>query len=482
MSNEDVRVSDSGAESTPTTKTIDDVTIADIELPAFTRFLGVLLVGLAFFVLPVPSGSTVTVPFDIFVGMIEQRFTQAVLTLSWVLVAVAAVLTTVSEANKRGYVQLGDDTADALHADIWSTSVAFWAMRLIGLFVATAFLLSVGPSWLLDPNVSGVIWETLILSVVIIIPLGSIFVNLLVECGALEFVGMLSRPVMKPLFRVPGRSALDAVASWAGSFAIGFYLTRKVLDRGGYDKRDVFIICSCFGTGSIGTIGVFASAFELLHIFPLILLSYLLAIVVTGIIAVRVPPVSLVPREYITEPNLEMEFRGTVTDYVRLATSEAVKESKGTSTLRAAWDGLVDGLELTATFLGTVLTIGSAVLIVYHNTMVFQLLSAPVEPLVALFGIPDAGAVSSALILGFADLYVAALTAVGLAPEAKFFVLLVVSGQILYISASAPMMMDMFEDIPVRFRDIVAIFVSRTLILIPVGAVITHAVSYLGLL
>lgn len=482
MSNEDVWVREQGDRSATAETTIEDVEISSIEFLPFIRFVGVFVLGIAFFVFPIPSNNTVTVPFDIFVGMIEQQFAQEVLWLSWGMVGGAALLTTATELHRRDIVRLDDATAERLHMNVWSTSSVFWVMRLLGVLVATAFMLSVGPSWLLDPAVSDIIWGTLVLSIVIIIPLGSIFVNLLVECGALEFVGMLSRPVMKPLFRVPGRSALDAVASWAGSFAIGFYLTRKVFDRGGYDKRDVFIICSCFGTGSIGTIGVFAAAFKMLHIFPLIILSYLLAIVATAAVAVRVPPISRVPREYITEPNVEMDFHGTPVDYVRLAVSEAVEESRGTFTLKAAWDGLIDGLELTATFLGTVLTIGATVLVIYHNTMVFQTMAAPLEPLIALFGIPDAGAVASALLLGFADLYVGALTAVGLAAKAKFFVLLVVSGQILFLSASAPVMMDMFDDIPVRFRDVLAIFVSRTLILIPVSAAITHAVGALGLL
>jgi hypothetical protein len=44
------------------------------------------------------------------------------------------------------------------------------------------------------------------------------------------------------------------------------------------------------------------------------------------------------------------------------------------------------------------------------------------------------------------------------------------------------MIMDMFSDVPVRFRDLVALFVMRTIILVPLIAGITHAVAALGLL
>jgi nucleoside recognition membrane protein YjiH len=423
-------------------QTIGQTTLDKIELRPFLRFFAVFIIGVAFFVLPVSWNGTVTVPFDIVVSMIEESYGQYVLGLAWLMVIVAGVLTTVSELHSRERVHVSETTAKRLHLTLWSTSSMFWVLRIIGAVVATGFFFEVGPAWLLASEIAGVAWGTLVLSIVIIIPLGSIFVNLLLECGGLEFAGTLSRPVMKPLFKLPGRAALDSAASWAGSFAIGFYVTRKVFDRGVYNKREVFIICSCFGTGSIGTIGVFAAAFGMLDIFPIILLAYLVAIVAVAIITVRIPPLSRVPEEYITEPNVEANFSGTFSDYLRLAVSEAVDESRGTSSPKAAWRGLVDGLELTATILGTVVAIGTAVLVLYNYSSVFQLISAPLEPVIAVFGIPDAGVVASALIIGFADMYVAALTAVGIAPAAEFFVLLVVAGQILFLSAPGPMMMD----------------------------------------
>jgi hypothetical protein len=42
--------------------------------------------------------------------------------------------------------------------------------------------------------------------------------------------------------------------------------------------------------------------------------------------------------------------------------------------------------------------------------------------------------------------------------------------------------MDMFKDIPIRGRDLLLLFVMRTVILIPLVAGITHLVARLGLL
>lgn len=466
----------------PDDQTIDDQTLNDTEQIPFLRFAAVFVVGVAFFALPVPSDGTMTVPFDVFVTFIENSAGQYVLVMAWLMILGAAVMTTIVEFHRRRIVSFGEGAADRFNFEVWETNTAFWFLRVAGTVFATAYLFEIGPELILNPAVSGVIWETLILSVVIIIPLGSVFVNMLIECGALEFVGTLARPVMKPFFNLPGRSALDSAASWAGSFAIGYYVTRKVFDQGGYNKQEVFVICSCFGTSSIGTIGVFAAAFELIHLFPIILIGYLIAIIATAIITIRLPPLSRVPQEYIAEPDVEPNFRGSVVDYFRLGISEAMEESKGTSSLKAGWKGLIDGIVLTASLIGTVVAVGTLVLVIYETTQLFQLISSPLVPVIELLGIPDAEVAAAALILGFADVYIGALAAVGIAPAAQFFVILVVSSQVLFLTASGPMMMDMFDDIPVRLRDITAIFIVRTLTLIPIGAALTYIVVLTGLL
>lgn len=466
----------------PNDQTIEDQSLNETERIPFLRFAAVFVIGVAFFVLPIPWEGTITVPFDVLVTIIENNAAQYVLVMAWLMIIGAAILTTVAEFDRHGIASFGEAAANRFDLKAWETNTVFWFLRIAGVPFATAYLLGVGPDLLLNPGVSGTIWGTLILSVVIIIPLGSIFVNMLIECGALEFVGTLARPIMKPLFKLPGRSALDSAASWAGSFAIGYYVTRKVFDRGGYNKREVFIICSCFGTSSIGTIGVFAAAFELLNIFPVILLAYLIAILATAVITVRLPPLSHVPKEYITEPSVEPNFTGSVSDYLRLGISEAIEESKRASSLKAGWRGLVDGIVLTASLIGTVVTVGTIILVIYENTQLFQLVSSPLVPIIDVLGIPDAEIAAAALVLGFADVYIGALAAVEIAPAAQFFVLLVVSSQILFLTASGPMMMDMFDDIPVRLRDITAIFVVRTLTLIPISAALTQAVLILGLL
>ncbi|MFC6727030.1 nucleoside recognition domain-containing protein, partial [Halobium palmae] len=160
---------------------------------------------------------------------------------------------------ERGVVSASDRTARRLDLDYWETTPAFLLLRVLAIGVSAVLFFELGPALLHERAVGGLVWGTIVLSVVVIIPLGAVFVNLLVELGGLEFVGTLARPLMRPLFRLPGRAALDSVASWIGAFTVGYYVTYNVFHRGGYHKRDVFVIATCFAPVSIGFVGVIVS-------------------------------------------------------------------------------------------------------------------------------------------------------------------------------------------------------------------------------
>jgi nucleoside recognition membrane protein YjiH len=386
-------------------------------------------------------------------------------------------VTTLAELADRGVFSMDTDLS------YFESSAVFWALRVVGAVVAPVMFFKLGPEWLHTGGTGGFMWGTLIYSVGVIIPIGAIFITIFVELGGLEFVGTLARPVMKPLFRVPGRAALDSLASWVGSYSVGLYVTRNVFEAGGYHKRDVFTIATCFSTVSIGFVGVVAATLEMLPKFPLIFGAYFLCVVVTGVILVRLPPISTTPDEYIAEPDPEVAFSGGVTDYVRLAVSEAVGKAKeGETFAQAAKRGFVDGLKLTSLILGTILAVGLAATLLSANTPVFDILGRPLTPIIAALGIPNAETVAPATIVGITEMYVPVLLVTETATKAKFFIAVLSVSQLIFFSSVGPMIMDMFSDVPVRFRDLVALFVMRTIILVPLIAGITHAVAALGLL
>lgn len=462
-------------DTTRTARSIDELDLHDIRGQPVVKFVTAFLIGAVFFLVPVPYQGQVTVPFDIVVSTITEGAPDAVGVYSLAIIVAGGVLTTAAK--------LGPSTVAGSDLSYFETSTSFWLLRLAGLVLAPVMFFKLGPAWLHTPGTGGLMWGTLVYSVGVIIPIGAIFITIFVELGGLEFVGTLARPVMKPLFKIPGRAALDSLASWVGSYSVGLYVTRNVFEQGGYHKRDVFTIATCFSTVSIGFVGVVAATLEILDLFPIVFAAYFVCVVVTAAILVRIPPISTVPEEYIAEPDPEVAFSGGPTEYVRLALSEAVKKAEeGESFTAAATRGFVDGLKLTSLILGTILAVGLAATLLSANTPVFDILGRPLTPVIAALGIPDAATVAPATIVGITEMYVPVLLVTETALKAKFFVAVLAVSQLIFFSSVGPMTMDMFSDVPVRFRDLVALFVMRTVVLVPLIAGITHLLAFVGLL
>lgn len=461
----------------PSTRGIGDVDLNTFDSRAVLKFVGAFAIGAFFFLLPIPWQGEITVPFDIVVSRITETFPDAVGVYALAIIVAGGVLTTVAELDKREVFSVGYDLS------YFESSAVFWFLRIVGAVLAPVMFFKLGPSLLHTPGTGGFMWGTLIYSVGVIIPIGAVFITIFVELGGLEFVGTLARPVMNPLFKLPGRAALDSLASWVGSYSVGFYVTRNVFEQGGYNKREVFTIATCFSTVSIGFVGVVAATVNMLNLFPLIFFAYFVCVVITAAILVRVPPISSVPDEYIAEPDPEIPFQGSIGEYFRFAVSEAVgKAAEGETFLGAAKRGFIDGLKLTSLILGTILTVGLAATLLSANTPTFDILGAPLVPVIEALGIPNAETVAPATIVGITEMYVPVLLVVEAEPMARFFIAVLAVSQLIFFSAVGPMAMDMFSDVPIRFRDLIALFVMRTVILVPLIAVITHAVAAAGLL
>jgi len=172
-----------------------------------------------------------------------------------------------------------------------------------------------------------------------------------------------------------------------------------------------------------------------------------------------------------------------VTDYFRFAFNEGVRTAdEGKSIPRAATNGFVDGTKLTAMILGTIMTIATTVLMLEAYTDFFELLAAPFVPLMTILGIPDPETAAIAVLAGAGEYFVGATVAVGTSLTTKVFVVIVTSAQALFFAASVPMMVDMFDDVPMRFRDLTVLLILRTALLVPIAAVLTHGAAAIGLI
>jgi nucleoside recognition membrane protein YjiH len=95
-------------------------------------------------------------------------------------------------------------------------------------------------------------------------------------------------------------------------------------------------------------------------------------------------------------------------------------------------------------------------------------------------GLPDAEIIAPATLVGITEMFIPALLVHDAAMPARYFIAVLSISQLIFFSAVGPMMLDMFREIPVRARELVALFLLRTAILIPFLAAVTAFLDWRG--
>lgn len=128
----------------------------------------------------------------------------------------------------------------------------FWIiLRFIGAIFAVMTLWSIGPEVVWSDLTGVVVLYDLVSVLMVWFLFASLFMPLLLEFGLMDFIGAMVRKVMNPLFQLPGRSSVDAMASWMGSGTVGVLLTTQQYEQGYYTKKEASIIATNFSIASI---------------------------------------------------------------------------------------------------------------------------------------------------------------------------------------------------------------------------------------
>jgi nucleoside recognition membrane protein YjiH len=349
----------------------------------------------------------------------------------------------------------------------------------LGAVYAVMIVTKTGSAAVISPNVGGVVYDAVVLQVSWILPLGGMFIPLLLEYGAIDFVGAIFEPLMRPLFKVPGLSAIDAVSSFVSSSSMGVYITSRLYKNGYYTAREACIIATCFSAVSVGFAALAVDTVDLLYDFPRIYLtSFIIAFLVTFVIA-RIPPLSRKPDVYFdgrtqTEKERKEDAKLSLSLF-KIGLDRAVtKAYNARSVFVELWCGLLDGFKLIPKVLPFLSAIGVTGLLIAEYTPLFKWLGIPIIPVLNLLQVPNAAEVSSAVFVGVAEMYLPVLVIAekGLEVAARYFVVTLSIVQIIFLSETATVMLA--TGIPIKFKELLICFLERTLIAIPFVALFMH--------
>ena len=126
--------------------------------------------------------------------------------------------------------------------------------------------------------------------------------------------------------------------------------------------------------------------------------------------------------------------------------------------------------------LPVVMGLATIALIIATYTPIFRILGLPFVPILQLLQVPEALAASQTLVIGFADMLLPSIVAsTTISSEMTRFIIAAVSvTQLIYLSEVGGVLLG--SKIPVNIKDLIIIFIERTLITLPVIVLIANII------
>lgn len=346
--------------------------------------------------------------------------------------------------------------------------------KVLGLVLAVMYISGNAPAFMMEKDMLPFLFEKLALPVGMIVPLGALILAFLVGFGLLEMVGVLMQPIMKPIWRTPRASAIDAVASFVGSYSIGLLITNRVYLQKQYSAREAIIIATGFSTVSAAFMVIVAKTLGLMEFWNLFFWSTLVITFIVTAITARIPPISRFDNE-LDRPNLDYK-RGTrlkAAYELGLSTSRRASDFK-----QILWSNFRDGLTMAAAIVPSIIAVGLTGLLLAKYTPVFDALGLLLYPFTWLGGLPEPLVAAKGMSAGLAEMFLPALLLSEADMLTRYVAGVISISSVLFFSAMIPCVLA--TEIPISVGKMVIVWFQRVALSILLAAAFGHLAMSLG--
>lgn len=444
---------------------IEEAVNRPVDGEGLRRFLIPSSIGVLFFLIPFSLDGEITLLLSLIVGKTKALFDSILIPI------VIGVLTVSAVASLVGYLK--PDTYSGFLARLFGVGWFVLALRWLAVVLACMTYWQIGPEMIWSKYTGGLMLGDLMTNLIPFFFWAGLLLPLLTDYGFMEFVGTAVRKVMRPLFKVPGRAAVDCTASWIGSGTIGVVITDLQYRQGYYTAREAISIATGFSVVSVPIVILFADFLKAPQIVPHLFLGMVTIGIILAVIMPRIPPISRKPNEYFADaPNQGVvedfpQGIGTPTAALRVATARA--------TMKREEHFVVSGAKVIAdiwfALMPIVMTLGVVATVIAEYTPFFEWISWPFKHLLTLFGVAEAGTAAPTLVVGFADVFLPFILGAAIeSVETKFIIGTVALVQIIFMTEVGALLLK--SPIPVNFLDLVVIFLLRTVIALPLAVLL----------
>lgn len=441
-------------------------------LKPFLRFLIPSLIGLLLFLVPFPSEDGFTILFGLYSDWVNAK-------LGFILVEIMVTLAVIAALAGMYFMAFKPDWEKRhpiLHA-MSAVTVGWLLLRIIGAVISLMVYFKFGPEVLRLEDTGVVVVTELTIAFVIVILPACFLMPLLTEFGAMDFFGTMVAPVFRKLFRLPGRAAVDATASFISASNIGILVTGQQYRRGFYTGREAVAVATNFSVVSLPFAFVIAEVSGIGSQFFAWYMTAIVACVVCAAISPRIPPISRIPDEFINGKASDdrMKQRNTDGSILSRSLDNAISAAAKTPPIpEMARMGNIMMFEQVFSIIGPMVAVGTLAAAAAFYSPIGEWISMPIAWVLSFFDIENASRVAPGFIFGFLDQYIPTIVASTIDSARMKFVLAGLSlTQLIFMAETGLVMLRV--GLPLTLLQLVQIFIVRTIVTTPVlvlGAVL----------
>ncbi len=439
----------------------------------FWMFLIPSLIGLLLFMAPISYDGGLTIPVAVMAKIIPAVLGDTLIAIITGIIAFMAVASVLCKIFQPAAI-----LRNGFLNGLFNPSPLWLLVRLIGAAAVVMTFFQIGPKAVWEENTGGLVLTGLLPTLFAVFIFAGLLLPLLLNFGLLELFGALLSKVMRPVFNLPGRSAIDCMASWLGDGSVGILLTSKQYENKFYTQREAAVVGTTFSAVSITFSLVVIAQVQLEHLFLPFYGTICLAGVVAAVIIPRLPPLSLKKDRYIDDSKPEKDADAVPEGHTTFSWGMdlALKRASEVTSFQSVFkEGVHNAIDMVFGVLPVVMGLGTVALVVAEYTPVFEILGQPFIPYLELLQIPEAVEASQTIVVGFADMFIPAILAASIDNEMTRFVIAAMSvTQLIYMSEVGALLLG--SKIPVNIVELFVIFILRTLITLPVIAGVAHLI------
>lgn len=438
-------------------------------------------IALFIFFVPITIKGETNVPFGIIYGSIKSILGLAGLWLVCLVVVLNGLLSVYG-------IYICKNKNNKVCKFFEGDSKIYPLLYMAGSVFALVFVLDYtfpsfnGPLWMIGPETGGSVIPTIVTDVAWIIPVGCFFMPFLLNYGCIDFFGALLEPFMRSIFKVPGRSAVNALASFVSSSSVGVLITSKMYRDNIYTEKEADLIATGFSAVSVGfAYMVIKTAGLGEHFIKVYFISMFITLLI-NIFMARIPPLSRKKSVYPngrtqTEDDIKTNASKINIGLFKIGLDRAVKKSFVAKKLGGELiASLSDGFIVLPKVISLLTAVGTLGLIVAVYTPFLDWIGALFIPLLNILRVPDAAAIAPSFPVGLAEMFLPVLLIADqidtISIGARYVVTTVSIVQIIFFSETVVVMLA--TKIPISLFELIICFFERTIIAIPIAALFMH--------